>query len=546
MKNIRFAICALIAALTLGLAAPGALAVDDPGIDTTYAAVLLAEDGDQETVLYTKNADERLYPASLTKVMTVLLAVEDIESGKIALSDPVTAQPGFDFDMIVGGSSVYIMQQETMTLESLLYCAMVASANDASNVIAQYVSGSIPDFVARMNARAAELGCTGTHFTNPHGLPDANHYTTAWDFSRIVREAAKHELFMTIASAVNYTVPDTNVSSERVLESTNSLVNPTNPLYPGDWGYEYAKGIKTGHTNDAGYCLASSAEKDGVKLLSVVLKSQAYQQDDGSWYYGNFADTRTLFEWGFNNFSYQDVLKSTEIVTEVPVAMGADAETVTARPSTTIRAFLPNDADLAAVERTITLSPDVAENGLTAPVGAGQVVGEISVIRDGVVLGSSPLVTTTSVDLSRMEYMKDQLRETLRTPGVILAFWALVLLFAAYILVVVRYRSKRRAYRKRLELARTVRLDMEDDEEELRQERRVRATTGAAPRRRRREDVMLTPDSAVDEPTRVTGERPAVAPEDEPTRPVPDAKETKDAPGRDATRDYFEEFFGKK
>lgn len=160
---------------------------------------------------------------------------------------------------------------------------------------------------------------------------------------------------MTIASTINYTVPDTNVSSERVLESTNSLVNPTNPLYPGDWGYEYAKGIKTGHTNDAGYCLASSAEKDGVKLLSVVLKSEAYQQDDGSWYYGNFADTRTLFEWGFNNFSYQDVLKSTETVTEVPVAMGADADTVTARPSTTIRAFLPNDVDLTAVERTITL-----------------------------------------------------------------------------------------------------------------------------------------------------------------------------------------------
>ncbi len=541
MKKIRFAICALIAALALGLVPPAALAIDDPGIDTTYAAVLLAEDGDQETVLYTKNADERLYPASLTKVMTVLLAVEDIESGKIALSDPVTAQPGFDFDMIVGGSSVYIMQQETMTLESLLYCAMVASANDACNVIAQYVSGSISDFVARMNARAAELGCTGTNFTNTHGLPDANHYTTAWDFSRIVREAAKHELFMTIASTIN----DTNVSSERVLESTNSLVNPTNPLYPGDWGYEYAKGIKTGHTNDAGYCLASSAEKDGVKLLSVVLKSEAYQQDDGSWYYGNFADTRTLFEWGFNNFSYQDVLKSTETVTEVPVAMGADADTVTARPSTTIRAFLPNDVDLTAVERTITLSPDVAADGLTAPVSAGQVVGEISVIRDGVVLGTSPLVTTTSVDLSRVEYMKDQLRETLRTPGVILAFWALVLLFAAYIFVVVRYRSKRRAYQKRLELARTIRLDMEDDEEELRHERRVRATTGA-PRSRRREDVMLTPDSAVDEPTRVTGERPAAAPEDEPTRPVPDAKETKDAPGRDATRDYFEEFFGKK
>lgn len=546
MKKFRLAICVLLAALTLGLVTPAAFALDDPGIDTTYAAVLLAEDGNQETVLYTKNENERLYPASLTKVMTVLLAVEDIEAGKIALTDPVTAQPGFDFDMIVGGSSVYIMQQETMTLESLLYCAMVASANDACNVIAQYVSGTISDFVERMNARAAEVGCTGTHFVNTHGLPDANHYTTAWDFSRILREAAKHELFMTIASAVNYTVPDTNVSSERKLESTNSLINPTNPLYPGDWGYQYAKGIKTGHTNDAGYCLASSAEKDGVQLLSVVLKADAFQQEDGSWYYGNFADTRTLFEWGFNNFSYQDVLRSTETVTEVPVAMGADAETVTARPSSSVRALLPNDVELSTVERTITLSPDVAANGLTAPVEAGQVVGEISVSRDGVVLGSSPLVTTTSVELSRMEYMKEQLRETLRTPGVILAFWTLVLLFALYMLVVVRYRSKRRAYQKRLEMARTVRLDMEDDEEELRHSRRVRATTGAAPRSRYREDVMLTPDSAVDEPTRVTGEQPAVTPDDEPTRAVPDTGKTEPKSDRDATRDYFEEFFGKK
>lgn len=131
-------------------------------------------------------------------------------------------------------------------------------------------------------------------------------------------------------------------------------------------------------------------------------------------------------------------------------------------------------------------------------------------IRDGVVLGTSPLVTTTSVDLSRVEYMKDQLRETLRTPGVILAFWALVLLFAAYIFVVVRYRSKRRAYQKRLELARTIRLDMEDDEEELRHERRVRATTRRAaqpPPRGRDAHARLRRGRA----TRVTGERPAAA-----------------------------------
>ena len=544
MKKCRLILYILVAALIAGITAPGALAVDDPQIDTTHAAVLLAENDGQETILYTKNETDRLYPASLTKIMTVLLAVEAIEDGTVSLSDPVTAQTGFDFDLITGGSSAYIMAQETMTLESLLYCAMVASANDACNVIAQYIGGTISDFVAMMNSRAVELGCTDTNFTNTHGLPDSNHYTTALDFSRIVCEAATHELFMTIANTISYTVPDTNVSSERVLESTNSLINPTNTLYPGDWGYEYAKGIKTGHTDDAGYCLASSAEKDGVTLISLVFGCDAYEQDDGTWYYGNFADTRTLFEWGFNNFSYQDIVKSTEIVTEVPVEMGSGSDTVTARPSTAITALLPNDTDVTAFEREITIT----ENNLTAPVSAGQVVGEISVSLNGTVYGTSPLVTTTSVDLSRSEYMKEQLLETLRSPEFLLTFLVLALFFGVYIFIVVRYRAKRRAYQKRLEMARTVRLDMEDDEEEIRQERRVHATAGAA--RRRKDDVMLTPDSLReeenDEPTRVTDSEPEKdAPTgDEPTRT--DLPPVSNKSPEEKTRDYFQEFFGKK
>ena len=543
MKKIRFIICVLIIALTAGMAAPGVLAVDDPQIDTTYAAVLLGvDDNGNQTVLYTKNENERVYPASLTKVMTVLLAVEDIEAGKIALTDQVTSQSGYDYDLVSGGSSAYIMLQETMTLESLLYCAMVASANDACNVIAQYVGGTIPDFIERMNTRAQELGCTNTHFANTHGLTDENHYTTAWDFSQIVREAASHELFMTIANTVNYTVPDTNVSVARELESTNSLINPTNTLYPGDWGYEYAKGIKTGHTESAGYCLASSAEKDGVKLVSVVFNCDSYEQEDGTTYYGNFADTRTLFEWGFANFSYQDIVKSTEIVAEVPVEMGANAETVTARPSSAISALLPNDADVSTYERTVTLTPGLAETGLTAPVSAGQVVGEITVSKDGVTYGSATLVTTTSVDLSRTQYMKEELLETLRSPGFLLGFFVLVALFALYLVIVVRYRAKRRAYQKRLAMARTIRIDMEDDEEELRQERRERAA------KRHRNDVMLTPETVQEEPeepTRVSGEIPPVEPtetDEDPTRVAEPIGDEEEKP----KRDYIDEFFDKK
>ena len=333
MKKRRTVITILLTAMLLCLFAPAAAALDDPQADSSYAVMLVAEKGSSETVLYAKNADEPLYPASLTKVMTVLLAVEAVEAGTVKLTDMVTAQDDLYFDLTPDSSSVYMSIGETMSLENLLYCAMVASANEACNVIAEYISGSVGEFVEQMNRRAGELGCENTHFVNTHGLQDAEHYTTARDFARILREASTHELIMEISNTVKYTVPDTNMSAERKLENTNSLINPTNPLYPGDYGYEYAKGVKTGHTSDAGYCLATTAEKDGVQLLAVIMKADAYQLDDGTWYYGHFADAKTLFNWAFDNFSYQEIVKSTEIITDMPVAMGADAQTVAIRPS---------------------------------------------------------------------------------------------------------------------------------------------------------------------------------------------------------------------
>ena len=579
MKKIRIPSFMLLIALVLSLVTPPARALDDPKVDTSHAVVLLAENGSNESVIYTKNEHERLYPASLTKIMTVLLAIEDIESGAVKLTDMVTAQPGFDFDMIVNGTSANLVAGETMSLENLLYCCLLASANDASNVIAMYLSpsGTVGEFVDRMNRRAEELGCTDTHFVNPHGLPDPNHYTTAWDFSRILREAATHELFLQISSTINYTVPDTNMASERRLENTNSLINPTNAHYPGDYGYEYAGGGKTGYTSDAGYCLAATAEKDGIQLLSVVMKAEAYPLEDGSgWYYGHFADTRTLFEWAFANFSYQEIVRSTEIVGEVAVEMGADADSVSVRPSTSITALLPNDVDLEEFTRTVTLYPEENGEPLVAPVDAGQAVGEISVSLNGTVYGTATLVTSTSVDMSRTQFMRNELMDTLRQPAVIFTFWGLVLLFTLYLLLVVRYRAKRRAYQKRLEAARQVRLDLEDEEDEIRYERRVRSTAGAKPSPGKVE-VVLEPESlrkkeeetpappAVDEPTRVSGPLPEIT--DEPTRSdLPVVQEETPAPEEDPSpaeteepapaecaedgdapsRDYFEEFFGKK
>ena len=542
MKKQRTVITILLTALLLCLLSPAAAALDDPQADSSHAVVLLAEKGGSETVLYTKNADEILYPASLTKVMTVLLAVEAIEAGTVKLGDLVTAQDDLYFDLTPDSSSVYMAAGETMTLENLLYCAMVASANEACNVIAEYISGSVSAFVEQMNRRAEELGCVNTHFVNTHGLQDTEHYTTARDFARILREASTHELIMEISNTVTYTVPDTNMSAERKLENTNSLINPTNPLYPGDYGYEYAKGVKTGHTSDAGYCLATTAEKDGVQLLCVIMKAEAYELEDKSLFYGSFADARSLFIWAFDNFSYQEIVKSTEIVAEVGVEMGADAETVAVRPSTSITALLPNDISADAFERKVTIYRTDNGDGTTlmAPVSAGQTVGEISVSLNGETYGTSPLVTSTSVDLSRVSFMKGELMETLRRPAVVLTFWGLVLLLALYITLVVRYRLKRRAYQRRLANARQLRLDLEEDDEPAPKSR---------PRKKKPEMVM-EPESyreksaaSVDEPTRVSGKLPDLADAaDEPTR----ADLPKVTGEDEKVRDYFEEFFNKK
>ena len=362
MKKIRFAICALIAALALGLVPPAAMAIDDPGIDTTYAAVLLAEDGDQETVLYTKNADERLYPASLTKVMTVLLAVEDIESGKIALSDPVTAQPGFDFDMIVGGSSVYIMQQETMTLESLLYCAMVASANDACNVIAQYVSGSISDFVARMNARAAELGMTNTSFRNACGLDTEEHLSTARDVATL-----SCYILNTCPELLHYT----GIWTDSLRNGQTQLVN-TNKLLKR---YSGITGLKTGTTSGAGVCISASATRDGLTLIAVILGSPSSAD--------RFNAATTLLDYGFAHYAAVPVPQMPDRPLELAVK-GSTEQTVPLDYSALPSSVLLEKGARAGLRAELTL-PEALE----APVQRGQSVGKVEIYAGDTLLSEA-------------------------------------------------------------------------------------------------------------------------------------------------------------
>lgn len=243
-------------------------------------------------VLYEKDADARLYPASLTKIMTVLLAVAAVERGDIALSDSVTAAESMKYDLDPEGSTANIKVGETMPLEELLYCALLPSANESCNVIAEYVAGNIAAFIQRMNDRASELGCTQTSFTNAHGLEDEEHFTTARDMSLIASEAARHDLFMSLCGTATHTVPATNLSTERCLRNTNALINPTS-YYGSDWVYDGSTGMKTGHLKAAGYCLASAAERNGVKLICLTFGAETSSDC--------FADSTELLDWGFEN-----------------------------------------------------------------------------------------------------------------------------------------------------------------------------------------------------------------------------------------------------
>lgn len=568
MKKIKILPLILAFCLTAALLAPGALAAEEETLQPPelQSAAAIVTDFDSGRVLYAYNADEQRYPASLTKIMTVLLAIEAIERGEASLDDSVTAGDEAIQGMVEDGSTAGIQVGETMPLRDLLYCSMLSSANEACNIIAVHIAGSIDAFVEDMNERAAELGCTGTHFANTHGLPDSNHYTTARDFAVICRAAMSNPTFYDLSGTVSYTVPATNMSAERHLSNSNGLINPDSTTYPGNY-YEYAVAGKTGHTTDAGYCLASMAEKDSVKLIAVVLGGQLIQESSG-YKYTNFTDSRTLYEWVFNNFSRQEVLGATELVTSVAVAMAEDGGQAVLRPQTSISALVPNTGfDTSTIERTITITGQDGSSELTAPIAAGTVLGTITLTLDGVELGSTNLVTSGTVDLARSEYMKQEIAAFFSNIWVIIILIVLVAALALYIWSVARYRRLHKRHLESLARAearearreeeyftpappaeeRTTVMHASEHSSEARNTGELEKTTVLAGVGRR-----SAPSGSAEAPRRTsapgahragqTPQRPASPPP--PPRPSAPRSGSASAPtGDKARRDYFEEFF---
>jgi len=425
---------------------------DDGTPDITAHSVMLVNP-ETDKVLFSKNATEKAYPASLTKVMTVLLAVEAVEQGKVAMTDKIEAFSDCRHDLDDDSSSADIMPGEMLTFEDLMYCAMVESANEACNIIGEFLAGSISAFVEQMNAKAKEIGCTGTHFMNPHGLPDENHYTTAQDMYKICKEALNHDLFVTICNAQSYTVPATNVSKERVIYNSNALISGKG-VYGSGYIYDYATGIKTGHTNAAGYCLASSALKNGVHLVCIVMGSSVSPKGDGSSSFGNFTDSIALYNWAFSNFQYRTVFTSQSLVSEVAIKYAPDDQnTVNLHPEEDISLLVSNSVKDSEFETVISLYEDEPE----APIKAGEALGDMQIILNGEVLCTTRLLASTDVEKSQASVFNEKLHNIFGQVWVKIVIWLIVLVVIIYVVLVVRYsilRQKHRKEKRRAELER--------------------------------------------------------------------------------------------
>ena len=446
MKKSKFLLFLLLLALTFSLFPLSALAVDEP--DTQSRSVILM-DAKTEDIIYEKNADEQRAPASTTKIMTVLLAVEAIENGEFELEDSVYAYDDCQYGMEEDSSNAdpAIEPGEILTVRDLLYCAMLASANEACNILGEYMAGSISDFVAEMNQRAEELGCTDTHFANTNGLEDSDHYTTARDMAIIASAASQHSMFSELCSTPEYTVAATNINSERYLKNTNAMLNSNSDYY-----YEYCFGIKTGYFSNAGYCLVSGATQSDIDLICVVLGGSLVEDEEGNETYTQYRDSIDLYTWCYENYSYQMVLNSTDSLIKVPVTMGTD-ETVAARPETSAQVLLPNDFDMDTLQFEYVIYSERDNDPLTAPVSAGQILGEVTVYADGKVCGTSNLVATNSVDLSKSLYLKAAAKTILAQELVHKILVGLVVVFALYLVLVFVYLVLRVRHKRSLRLA---------------------------------------------------------------------------------------------
>ena len=408
--------------------------------------MLINLDDDSYPVVAQKNIDERLYPASLTKIVTAMVTLENVKDVSVKTK---MSQAAYDASVGTGAQVAGITVGEELSVDTLLYLTMVHSACDACEVLAEFVGGTKENFVKMMNDWVKKVGCNDTNFTNPSGLHDDNHYTTARDMSKITLAALKNANFVKYSTTTEYeykgyTLPHTNLM-----------------LHPGyvTYYYEYAQGIKTGSTEQAEYNVIVKASKDGYNYLAIVMKSPQQKIINQSYLTKcSFVDAKSLFEWAFDSLKYTTIVAKDEVIGEVSVENGKDADTVALVAANDTNVIVPVGLDKSAVIIEIQEKP----SSLQAPVTKGQKVCSANIIYGDEVIASVPLVAAKTVELSTFLKVINAIKAffglTVVKVILVIAFLAIVL----YVYIFFKSLNKKKKVEKRRQSRRDSRLGPDD------------------------------------------------------------------------------------
>ncbi len=374
---------------------------------------------DTGEVLYEKNRYEKIYPGSISSIMTVVLMLESEKykpDAKIVMSEKI-----LDLTLGTGSAVSHLKAGEEITHLDLVHLLMVSSKGDCALLAADYFGGGIDNFVSLMNKKAEELGMKNTHFTNPIGLHDENHYTTVEDIYLLTSYALQNKTIKSASEISRYKLPATNLSPERTFSTTNFLQDTTTNYY-----YRYAKGVKTGFTDEAGRCVVSTASYNGYNYMCIVMgcKNDPNKRHE-------FAETAELYRWAFNSFSFKEIATLDEPVCEIPVELSFDTDFVPLYVEKSFVSILPNDADTS----TIVLDYHFSEESVDAPIKKGEVLGTADVIFAEKVIGKVNLVAGNDVSSSTLLVGVDFFKDIVTSVYVKIIFAVLVALIIVYIII---------------------------------------------------------------------------------------------------------------
>ncbi|MBQ8540129.1 MAG: serine hydrolase [Clostridia bacterium] len=426
---VRIAAIVVIASMLLSL---GISANAEP--PATAAGAVLLINADNGDILYGKNENQRMFPASTTKIMVALLALEKLE-----LDEEVTATSSAVSLLPPGHTNIGILSDETLTVRQLLYGLLLASAGDAANVLGERISGSVDEFIKLMNTRALELGMKNTNYMNASGAHDPLHYTTAADLATLALAVMENEVFREMVKTDVYIIPPTEkYDKERRLINTNHLISKKKTA---KYYYKYATGIKTGFTNDAKRCLVASAEKNGISLISVVLGADVVELD-----MMDYVDTKNLFEYGFTNYKSESLVSEGSIVAQAPIKSAKGENRVLLEAGGSLSKLIGVNEVMGEVTHKETVHKNIK-----APISRGEVLGEAEYFVDNVSIGTIPLIATKDYAFDPIKNVLGVVASIFTSPWLYLPF---VLFFIA--LVIIRQynynkRRKQRAEARRLE-----------------------------------------------------------------------------------------------